>query len=90
MLVIVSLIIFLENKSTTYSHDLTNTIVMENYNERKFKDSYNYIKRSVFKEAIKKLRAKGTFLKMLHGDIPARKYLTKIKLAVHSECPCCL
>jgi hypothetical protein len=48
---------------------------MENYYKRKFEETYKYIEWSVFKKAIKKKRAKGALLKMLHGVTTTKKGL---------------
>jgi hypothetical protein len=60
---------------------------MENYYKRKIEESYKCIEWSVFKKAIKKKRAKGGLLKILHGVTPTKKHLTKIRLTMNSECP---
>jgi hypothetical protein len=39
---------------------------MKNFYKRKFEDLYKYVEWFVFKKAIKKKRAKGALLKMLH------------------------
>ena len=50
---------------------------------------YDHIQWNILKKALKKKRAKGALLKMLHGVSPTQQYLTKIRLTSHPECPCC-
>ena len=45
---------------------------------------------TIIKKVLKKKRAKGALLKMLHGVSPTQQYLAKIPLTLHPECSCCL
>ena len=63
--------------------------IMEKYYRKKLGDSYDHIQWNILKKALKKKRAKGALLKMLHGVSPTQQYLTKIRLTSHPECPCC-
>jgi hypothetical protein len=62
---------------------------MEKYYMRKLGPRYEQIEWSILKKTLIKKRAKGAFLKMLHGVSPTQKHMAKIILISHPECPCC-
>ena len=63
--------------------------IMEKYYKKKIGVNHEHINWSVFAKALKKKRAKGALLKMIHGLSPTQQYLTKMRLIRHAECPCC-
>jgi Reverse transcriptase (RNA-dependent DNA polymerase) len=63
--------------------------IMDAYYRKKLGGKYELINWNIFSKALKKKKAKGALLKMIHGVSPTQQHLTKMRLTRHSICPCC-
>jgi hypothetical protein len=63
--------------------------IMDTYYRKKLGVKYEHVNWNIFSKALKKKKAKGELLKMIHGISPTQQHLTKMRLTRHSICPCC-
>ena len=79
----------INGNSARFMRKVIQTELIEEHYQQKLGDVYNKVQWEVFQKALKQKKAKGALLKMLHGICPTKKHLTKIRLTIHPECPCC-